>query len=59
MSGLAIKVLMPSESMTAPADSKEVAGTQEGAPKLNLKGVFFPLLIINSTPSTPSTLAIS
>ena len=30
-----------------------------GAPKLNLKGTVFPFSIINSTPSSPQTLAIS
>ena len=45
--------------MIAPALSKEVAGTQEGAPKLNFNGTFFPFSIINSTPFTPITLAIS
>ena len=50
---------MSSESITAPADSKVVAGTQLGAPKLNLNGVFLPFSIINSTPFTPKTFAIS
>ena len=45
--------------MMAPALSKEVAGTQLGAPKLNFNGTFFPFSIINSTPFTPKTLAIS
>ena len=43
----------------APALSKEVAGTHDGAPKLNFKGTFFPFSIIKSTPFTPKTLAIS
>ena len=43
----------------APAVSKTVAGTQLGAPKLNLKGTVLPLVIINSTPAIPQTLAIS
>ena len=43
----------------APAVSKIVAGTQLGAPKLNLKGTVFPLAIIYSTPAMPHTLAIS
>ncbi len=47
------------ESNAAPAVSKTVAGTQLGAPKLNLKGTVFPFSIINSTPSIPHTLAIS
>ena len=59
MSSLARSFFIPSESIIAPALSKLVAGTQEGAPKLNLKGVLFPFSIINSTPSTPSTFAIS
>jgi len=46
-------------SKMAPDDSKEVAGTHEGAPKLNLKGTLFPLAIINSIPGTPRTFAIS
>ena len=46
-------------SNAAPAVSKVVAGTQLGAPKLNLKFTSFPFSIINSTPSIPHTLAIS
>ena len=42
---------MPSESITAPADSKLVAGTQEGAPKLNLNGTFLPESEKNNQPS--------
>ena len=47
------------ESNAAPAVSKIVAGTQLGAPKLNLNGTVLPFAIINSTPSMPHTLAIS
>ena len=50
---------MSSELITAPADSKVVAGTHEGAPKLNLNGTCLPFSIINSTPFTPKTFAIS
>ena len=59
MSGFSIINLISSALITAPALSKEVAGTQLGAPKLNFKGTFFPFSIIKSTPCTPNTLAIS
>jgi hypothetical protein len=36
-----------------------VAGTQEGAPKKNLKRVCWPFWIMYSTPAMPNTLAIS
>ena len=42
-----------------PGLSNEVAGTHEGIPQKNFKGAFSPLFTINSTPSTPKTLAIS
>ena len=50
---------MSSAFNTAPDDSNPVAGTQQEAPKLNLKGTFFPLLIIYLIPSSPKTFAIS
>ena len=50
---------MSSESIIAPALSKELAGTHDGAPKLNFNGTFFPFSIIKSTPFTPNTFAIS
>ena len=59
MSEFSIIFLMSSALIIAPALSKEVAGTQLGAPKLNFNGTFFPLLIIKSTPVTPKTFAIS
>ena len=42
-----------------PGLSNGVAGTQEGIPQKNFKGAFSPLSIINFTPSTPKTFAIS
>jgi len=50
---------MSSAFIVAPEDSKEVAGTHEGAPKKNLTFDKLAFLIINFTPSIPSTFAIS
>ena len=37
---------MSAGSSSAPEVSKDVAGTQEGAPKWNLNGAVFPLAIM-------------
>ncbi len=59
ISGFFSRYSTSSGVISAPAVSNVVAGTQEGAPKLNLKLTWLPFSIIYSTPTTPRTLPIS